>query len=94
MQAFLTVFATLFLAELGDKTQLAILAFSTGPSSSWTVFVAASLALVASAALAVMLGDALGSLVPTEWLRVGAAVLFLVIGVIVLIDSLPKALRS
>ena len=54
---FLTVFGTVFLAELGDKTQLATLLFASRPEASrWTVFIAAVLALAAAAALGVLAG--------------------------------------
>jgi putative Ca2+/H+ antiporter (TMEM165/GDT1 family) len=53
----LVVFITVFLAELGDKTQLATVLFaSDGQRNPWLVFAAASLALVASTAIAVLLG--------------------------------------
>ncbi|MCB2097812.1 MAG: TMEM165/GDT1 family protein [Parvularculaceae bacterium] len=59
MKAFLTIFLTVFFAELGDKTQLATMLFAAdGQASRLTVFLGASAALVASAAIAVMLGAA------------------------------------
>jgi len=59
MRELLVVFATVFLAELGDKTQLATLLFaSDAKSSPWPVFFAAAGALVLSTAIAVMLGTA------------------------------------
>lgn len=59
MAAFATIFLSVFLAELGDKTQLATLLYSgTTPKSPWLVFFAASCALVASTGLAVILGQA------------------------------------
>ena len=52
------VFVTVFLAELGDKTQMAAALFATdGSRPAWLVFVAASLALVASTAIAVAAGS-------------------------------------
>lgn len=57
MQTILTVFVTVFLAELGDKTQLATLLFATDDGiSRWAVFLAASTALIASTGLAVVAG--------------------------------------
>jgi putative Ca2+/H+ antiporter (TMEM165/GDT1 family) len=57
------------------------------------VFFSASAALVASTALAALFGRALLRIVPVEWLRLGAGVLFLVVGVIVLIDAVPAVVR-
>lgn len=59
MTAFLSVFLAVFLAELGDKTQLATVLFaSDGERSRVLVFAAASLALIASTCLAIILGAA------------------------------------
>ena len=93
LRAGLTTFIAMFVAELGDKTQLAALAFSVRSGSPWLVFGAASLALVASTALAVAFGQGLTRTLPLEWIRVGAAVLFLVVGAVLLIEALPQALR-
>lgn len=81
----LTTFVTVFLAELGDKTQLAALSLAAGGRSRLAVFVGASLALVATSAIAVLAGDAIGRAVPPVWIRRGAAVLFLVLGVWLLV---------
>ena len=59
MTAFVSIFITVFLAELGDKTQLATVLFaSDGGKSKLMVFAAAGLALVASTGLAVLAGAA------------------------------------
>lgn len=60
---FATTFASIFVAELGDKTQLATLALSgaaEGASRRWMVFAGSAAALVASSALGVLVGAALG----------------------------------
>jgi putative Ca2+/H+ antiporter (TMEM165/GDT1 family) len=77
---FLTAFVTVFLAELGDKTQLATLALAAGGHARWLVFLGAALALVTSSALAVLLGSALGQVVPAVWLRRGAGALMIGLG--------------
>ncbi len=52
------IFATVLLAELGDKTQLATVLFAAeGKNNPWLVFAAASVALVVSTAIAVLLGS-------------------------------------
>lgn len=59
MSQMLVVFFAVFLAELGDKTQLATLLFASDKDHSpWLVFLAASFALIASTGIAVLLGQA------------------------------------
>jgi putative Ca2+/H+ antiporter (TMEM165/GDT1 family) len=78
----LTVFGTVFLAELGDKTQLATLLYSTRESVSLTtVFLGASLALIAASGLAVMAGALLSNLIDTRYLSFIAGAGFIVIGI-------------
>ena len=76
-----TVFGAVFLAELGDKTQLATLLFAAREKSSLvTVFAAASLALVATTAIGVLAGAAISSYVQPKYLSYAAGVGFIVIG--------------
>lgn len=75
------MFATVFLAELGDKTQLATILFaSKGEGSTFTVFFAASLALVASTAAAVALGAFAANLINPQHLSYAAGIGFIAIG--------------
>jgi putative Ca2+/H+ antiporter (TMEM165/GDT1 family) len=83
----LTTFGAVFLAELGDKTQLATLAFATTSQSRWAVFVGSALALVASSAIAVLAGEAVSRAVAPTVLQRAAGVAFVVIGVWVLWSS-------
>lgn len=86
---FGSVFALIFLAELGDKTQLAVLSQSATASSRWTVFFAASLALTASTAIGVLFGEGLRRLVPDErCIKGAAAALFFVFGALLLREAL------
>ena len=78
---FLPVFATVFLAELGDKTQLATLLFaSRGTVSLWTIFIAASAALVVTSAIGVAAGGLVSQYVNPRYLSYAAGVGFIVIG--------------
>lgn len=83
---FATTFAAIFLAELGDKTQIATFAMAGSASSRWVVFGAASLALVASSAVAVLAGGAIGRYVPAIWLKRAAGALFIVLGCVFLLS--------
>ncbi len=91
MTAFLTVFATIFLAELGDKTQLATLLYATdGSRSKLIVFLAAAGALVASSALAVLLGAAAERYLSAFPLKLIAGAGFIIIGFLLVADQLSK----
>ena len=86
-QIFFSTFLLIFLAELGDKTQLAVMAQSAGSSSRWMGFMAGSLALILSTAVGVLAGGALRRFVPDlSVIRVCGGVMFLVFGAIMLLD--------
>lgn len=90
-KVFGTAFLTLFLAELGDKTQLAVITMTAKSetfSSKLAVFAGASLALVAVSLLGVLVGGALSQYVPTEWLQRIVAAAFIIIGVLMLFGKL------
>ena len=81
LKTTLVIFATVFLAELGDKTQLATVLFASNRQhSAFAVFLAAAAALVASTAIAVAAGSALSSYVNTRHLSIVAGIGFVVIG--------------
>ncbi len=80
-EMMLSVFVTVFLAELGDKTQLAAMLFSTkAEGARWAVFLAASAALVLSTAIAVFAGAFVTRFVAPETLGRVAAVGFIALG--------------
>ena len=85
---FGTAFLTLFLAELGDKTQLAVITMTASTESKIAVFAGAALALVVVTLLGVLVGGVLTQFIPTEWLQRIVAVAFIVIGVLMLIGKL------
>jgi putative Ca2+/H+ antiporter (TMEM165/GDT1 family) len=81
-QLFATVFTSVFLAEVGDKTQLATLAFAADPKSSkLTVFAGSALALVLAAGIGVAAGEALSRVVSPRILTLLAGLAFIAIGV-------------
>jgi putative Ca2+/H+ antiporter (TMEM165/GDT1 family) len=80
-KVFLTVFGTVFLAELGDKTQLATVLFaSRNTVSLWTIFIAASAALVLTSAIGVAAGAIVSQHVNPRYLSYAAGVGFIAIG--------------
>ena len=82
MKLFMAVFATVFLAELGDKTQLATMLFATKQSVSLiTIFVGASLALMTSTGLAVLGGSVISQFVDPRYLSYVAGAGFILIGI-------------
>jgi len=87
-QVFLSTFVMIFLAELGDKTQITTFAFASESKSSLSVFVGAALALVCTSALGVALGGALGRFVPERVMKILAAAVFLGFGVWTLIEGI------
>jgi hypothetical protein len=84
-------FAVVFLAELGDKTQLTALAFSAQSRSQWSVFLGTSLALVCTSALAVLFGGFLSRVLPPRLLHLVSGVMFVLIGLIMLVNLARKA---
>lgn len=83
-RVFLTTFGIIFLAEMGDKTQIAAMTMAAGNKRPWEVFIAASLALAAVSAIGVIIGSALGSYLPLLWIKRAAGAAFIVIGILVL----------
>jgi len=80
-KVFLTVFGTVFVAELGDKTQLATLLFaSKNAMALWTIFFAASAALVLTSAIGVAAGAVVSQYVSPRYLSYTAGIGFIVIG--------------
>jgi putative Ca2+/H+ antiporter (TMEM165/GDT1 family) len=81
-KALLVIFSTVFLAELGDKTQLATVLFAANrANSAWLVFLAASTALLAACGLAVVAGNLLSQHVNVRHLSIVAGLGFIAIGV-------------
>ena len=85
----LTTFGMVFLAELGDKTQLATFCLSADcETSKWSVFIGSAAALVLSAAIAVVFGDAVARVVPPNYIRLGAGLFFVVVGLWMLVSAI------
>jgi putative Ca2+/H+ antiporter (TMEM165/GDT1 family) len=82
MKALLPIFWTIFLAELGDKTQLATLLFATDKQlGRWQVFIASATALALSSLLAVLVGGQLGRWVSHGTMKILTGIGFIAIGI-------------
>lgn len=80
-KVFFTIFIAVFIAELGDKTQLATMLFAADKEvSKYTVFLASSIALVLASALGVLAGSVLSQYINMKYLQYIAGVGFVVIG--------------
>ena len=80
LKLLLTTFGLVFLAELGDKTQLATFCFSADCDSRLSVFLGSAGALVLSSLIAVLLGAVVSRLISPATIRIGAGIFFLVVG--------------
>ncbi|MFW6254532.1 MAG: TMEM165/GDT1 family protein [Chitinivibrionales bacterium] len=88
VKLFFSTFALIFLAELGDKTQLASMAASAGSRSPWSVFCGAASALVLSTLVAVLVGSTLQRYIPQHIIRGAAAIIFFLFGAFLLISAI------
>lgn len=83
-----TVFTTVFIAELGDKTQLATLLFAADRQvSKWTIFIGASSALVLTSAIGVLAGGLISQAVSEKHIHIIAGIGFIAIGIWTLVKA-------
>ena len=85
LKTMLSTFAAVFIAELGDKTQLATLSMSSGAASKWSVFAGSALALCATSAIAVLAGGLVSRFISPLWLRRIAGGVFIALGALFLL---------
>jgi putative Ca2+/H+ antiporter (TMEM165/GDT1 family) len=83
----LTTFGMVFLAELGDKTQLATFCLSADCDSKISVFLAAAGALILSSLIAVFFGEAVSRFVPAIYIKIGAGFFFILAGAWILYSA-------
>lgn len=84
LKGILYTFFLVFIAELGDKTQLATMLLSAKSNSVMPVFIGASLALVCSSIIGVFAGAYLSKYVPPNYIQNTAGVLFILMGALIL----------
>ncbi len=84
----ITTFATLFVAELGDKTQLACMLMTAETRKPWTVFLGSSLALVTVSFLGVMLANFVCQYISPAIIKKVAAAGFMLMGALIFFDKI------
>lgn len=85
-----TAFLVIFLAELGDKTQLTTMMMAAQSKSVVPVFIGAASALVLTSLLGVTFGDAITKAVPARYVRLAAGAVFIAIGALLLLKPGAK----
>lgn len=85
--ALTTAFTLNLVAELGDKTQLAVIVLAATSSAPVSVFMGASVALVLITALSVLIGTGLARVLRREWLRLVSTGLFIVAGILLIVEA-------
>ena len=88
VRVLLSTFALLFVAELGDKTQLAVISMTAKHKAPLWIFVGATLALAAVTGIGVLGGELLTRFIPELVLRKIAAVLFVGMGILMWFDKI------
>ena len=82
-----STFLVIFLAELGDKTQISIFALASNRKAFLSVFIGAAGALLLTTLIAAALGSAIGRFVPEKVIKIAAGAVFLAFGVLTLYEA-------
>lgn len=84
-------FVTVFISELGDKSQLAAIALSGGSKSPQAVFLGATAALLLASFLGVIVGEGTAHFLPEQLIKIAAAIGFAALGIRLLLPNLNNA---
>jgi putative Ca2+/H+ antiporter (TMEM165/GDT1 family) len=87
-QTVFSTFVAVFLAELGDKTQLSTMMLAASKKTPWSVFLGSAMALVLSSFIGVLVGDSLYRVVPGHIIKYSAGGAFVIIGLLMLLGRL------
>lgn len=88
LKIIISTFFLVFIAELGDKTQITTMLLSAEADSRMAVFIGSSLALVCSSFVGVILGSVLNKYIPPMVIQKTAAVAFIVIGALLFLNKI------
>jgi len=88
-RAFFVVFITIFLAEIGDKTNIAALLFSTRKEiNKMTILGAATLAFVAATLVSIIVGTFIGNVIPRKVINYVSGIIFILIGIVIILSAI------
>jgi len=82
-----TTFVTVFLAEMGDKTQLTTITLSSSTNKPLAVFIGSSIALILATLLGALAGGSIANLIPAFTLKLLSGIVFFIIGINLLAQS-------
>ena len=82
-----TTFVTVFLAEMGDKTQLTTITLSSTTNKPLAVFLGSSIALILATLLGALAGGSIANLIPAFMLKILSGIVFLILGINLLAQS-------
>ena len=82
----LTTFITVFLAEMGDKTQLTTITLSSSTNKPLAVFIGSATALILATLLGALAGNSIANLIPAFILKLLSGIVFLIIGINLLVQ--------
>lgn len=85
-----SVFTTVFLAELGDKTQIATFALSGSTNKPYAVFLGSSFALICTSLIGALAGGSISNIVPEKYLEATAGIIFLYLGISLLLSTFTE----
>lgn len=88
LKTIFTTFLLVFIAELGDKTQITTMLLAADNKSIWPVFIGASIALVCSSLVGVFAGSVLTKYIPPNLIQNAAAIAFIIIGILLLMGKI------
>ncbi len=88
LKLFIMTFVSVFLADLGDKTQLAIVGFAASGKSPWIVFLGSACALILTSLLGVIVGASLQKILPVRTVHIISGIIFIGIGILLIIKNI------
>ncbi|MGI5997381.1 MAG: TMEM165/GDT1 family protein [Lutispora sp.] len=88
LKVIISTFLCVFIAELGDKTQLQTMLLTAKNNSPILVFIGASLALICSSVLGVFAGTYITKYVPPNYIQNAAGILFIIMGILTLLNKI------